>query len=198
MFLPDYLKQPPAWFHARILVGPGAFLTQRFAAANDITHVINCAHDDACPEWFSERFPDRYRCMDALDSVYANILEWYPRFETTLREFLRAPQSGTIYVHCVAGMNRSGFLALTYTAKHYNLPLEDLMQATQRQRACLFQNPVYRNQVKEFLNGCVSGPEVEGVPNTDLGKRDAGLSSSVDCAGTSGHEHPTGVASGGT
>lgn len=192
MFIPDYLKQPPAWFHARILVGPGAFLTQRFAAEQTITHVINCADDDACPEWFSTRFPEKYACLNAIDSPCANILYWYPTFEAVLRRFLREPNSGVIYVHCVAGMNRSGSLALAYVGNTYHLPVEDLIVATQRQRPCLFQNTVYRNQVKDFLNGRVSSQEAQGAIGQRILSGNSGLSPSIDHSSAEGDQRPAG------
>ena len=54
--IPDYLRYPAAWFYPRILVGPGNFLTQRFAAEHNITHVINCAMEYDSPDWFQDRF----------------------------------------------------------------------------------------------------------------------------------------------
>jgi hypothetical protein len=153
--VPDYLRYPAAWFYPRILVGPGSFLTQRFAAEMNITHVINCADDAACPEWFPNRFPEKYVCLNAIDSLYTDILLWYPKFESKLHEFLRSG-SGVVYVHCQAGMNRSGSLALAYVCKNFHLPLDEVVSAVRRQRPVLLQNPVFMNQVKEFINGCIS------------------------------------------
>jgi hypothetical protein len=182
---PDHLRCPAAWFYPRILVGPGCFLTQRFVAEQNITHVINCASDDACPEWFSDRYPERYVCLDAIDSVYANILDWYPTFETTLHTFLRAG-SGVVYVHCHAGMNRSGSLALAYVCKNFHLPLEEVVVATRRQRPVLFQNAVFMNQVKDFINGCLSRPENTRLDVDRIDDRDSGLFTPDDRPGLEG------------
>ncbi len=152
--LPDHLRQPPAYFHMRILVGPGAILTPRFAAARGITHVINCAYDNDSPEWFRSAYPSRYICLNAHDTHQHNILDWYPLFEAYLHTFLRQG-NGVVYVHCQAGMNRSGFLALAYICKNFHMEIEQTIYALQRQRPCLFQNPIYRNQVKSFINGCL-------------------------------------------
>ena len=184
-FIPDCFRCPAAWFYPRILVGPGAFLTQRFVAEQNITHVINCASDDACPEWFSDRYPERYVCLDAIDSVYANILDWYPTFETTLHTFLRAGQ-GVVYVHCHAGMNRSGSLALAYVCKNFHLPLDDVVAATRRQRPVLFQNAVFMNQVKDFINGCLSRPENTRLDVDRVDDRDSGLFTPDDRPGLEG------------
>jgi hypothetical protein len=185
MGIPDYIRCPAAWFYPRILVGPGVFLTQRFVAENNITRVINCASDDACPEWFSDRFPERYVCLDAIDNVYVNILDWYPRFESTLHTFLRQG-TGVVYVHCHAGMNRSGSLALAYVCKNFHLPLNEVITATHRQRPVLFQNTVFMNQVKEFINGCVSRPENTRLDVDRVHDRDSGLFAPDDRPGLEG------------
>jgi protein-tyrosine phosphatase len=184
-FVPDCFRCPAAWFYPRILVGPGAFLTQRFVAEQNITHVINCADDGACPEWFSDRYPEKYVCIDGIDSIYVNILDWYPKFEAKLHQFLRAG-TGVVYVHCQAGMNRSGSLALAYVCKNFHLPLDEVVVATRKQRPVLFQNAVFMNQVKEFINGCISGAENQRLVDIRLDDGDAGLSASDDHPGLEG------------
>jgi hypothetical protein len=119
MFSPDYLRQPPAWFSSRILVGPGAYLTPSFVNKHRITHVINCAHDVFSPEWWRKTYPARYVALYAIDSLEHNILDWFAAFESMMLQFLREG-SGVVYVHCQAGMNRSGFLALAYVCKNYD------------------------------------------------------------------------------
>ena len=148
-----YMQQPPAWFSTRILVGPGEMLTPRFVRDNRITHVINCAQDIFCPDWWKLRYPDKYVVLNAIDSHQHNILDWYPPFEYHLRKFLRdGPLDGVVYVHCQAGMNRSASLALAYVCKNYDLPFDPVVAAVRRQRPCILQNPVFIRQVKEFIN----------------------------------------------
>lgn len=155
---PDYLRQDPAWFHTRILVGPGAFLTPTFAHEYRITHVINCAFPGDSPEWFQKLNPDKYVCLEAIDSPFMNILSWYPKFEEAMWKFLRRG-NGVVYVHCQAGMNRSGSLALAYVCKNFSIKVEDIVPVLKRQRPCLFGNTVYMNQVKDFINGRVQSEE---------------------------------------
>lgn len=184
--IPDYLRYPAAWFYSRILVGPGVFLTQRFVAEHNITHVINCASSYDSPEWFQDHFCERYACLNAVDSLSANILDWYPIFEETLHRFLRQG-SGVVYVHCQAGMNRSGSLALAYVCKNFHLPFDEVVTAVRRQRPVLLQNTVFMNQVKEFINGCLSRQK-----NTRLDvdraccDGDTGLFTPDNCAGSEG------------
>lgn len=153
MFLkPIHIRQPPAWFHTRILVGAGKQLTPQFALKNEITHVINCAQEEDCPGWFRFSYPNRYACINAIDSPHANILDWYSKFEETLHQFLREG-TGVVFVHCQAGMNRSASLALAYVCKNFSIAFDDLMPAVKKQRPIMFQNTVYLNQVREFING---------------------------------------------
>lgn len=183
--VPDYLRQPPAWFHTRILVGPGAFLTPRFVAENQIGHVINCAGDDDSPQWFRKKYPHNYVCLNAIDNVYVDILYWYPTFETMMLNFLRQG-NGVVYVHCQAGMNRSGSLALAYVCKHYHLPFDEMVKAVRSQRSVLLQNLVFMNQVKEFINGRVPSEKDTRVDSDGSDDGDIGLSSPDDCSGSEG------------
>lgn len=173
-FNPSYLRDPPAFFHPRILVGPGSFLTPYFAQKHDITHVINCAHDDFSPFWWRQQNPTKYTVLNAVDSVSVNILDWYPKFEATMKEYLREG-TGVVYVHCQAGMNRSASLALAYTCKNMSMDFDELVQSVRRQRPCILQNPVFMNQVKEFINGRVQNSENPGISFLQFHDRYAGF-----------------------
>jgi hypothetical protein len=180
MFLvPDYIRQPPAYFHTRILVGPGAFLTPKFTNDRNITHVINCAFDGDCPQWWKDTHPTRYTCLNAIDSPIHNILTWYPRFEETIKRFLREG-SGVVYVHCQAGINRSASLALTYVVKNFHQPFHQFKLSVLKQRPCMFQNTVFMNQVEEFINGCVSSEKNTRILDAGSSDRNAGLNPQGD------------------
>ncbi len=158
MFKPVYLRDPPAYFHPRILVGAGAMLTLPFVRQYGITHVINCASHQDCPEWWPMFFPDKYAVLNAIDSLHVNITDWYPAFEATMHEFLRSG-NGVVYVHCQAGINRSGFLALLYSVKNLGMELNSMVQSVRRQRPCILQNSVFMDQVKSVVNGRVQNSE---------------------------------------
>ncbi len=175
--VPTYISACPAWFYPRILVGAGMALTVPFAHKHNITHVVNCASDQDSPFWFKMKHPDKYACLNAVDSLRVNILEWYPVFEAWMHEFLREG-TGTVYVHCQAGMNRSGSLALAYVCKNFGLDFTTVVQSTRMQRPILFQNRVFMDQVKQFINGCVSGAKDSGdeqrSDDRDIGFRASG------------------------
>lgn len=182
LFIPDYMAQPPAWFYHRILVGPGAALTPSFAAKHNIQAVINCADNEACPEWWRRQNPSKYACMDAVDSPFVNILSWYTVFEQTLWSFLRST-TGTVYVHCQAGMNRSASLTLAYVCKNFGLDFDTTVQSTLRQRPCMFKNPVFMNQVKKFVNGHIPSSQNSGHSEW-VNNWNAGLGASGNRTGT--------------
>lgn len=185
-------RHPPAWFHTRILVGPGEFLRPAFADQHKITHVINCAFDCDSPGWFRHLHPTKYVCLEAYDSMGHNILTWYPMFESTMQRFLREG-NGTVYVHCQAGINRSAFLALTYVAKNFHIDLVALIVSTKRQRPCMFTNPAFRIQVEDFINGCLSSEKNSGLQHIlDNHRRHTGLSTSGDCPESKGFEKYSG------
>lgn len=140
-----------AWFHSRILVGSGDWITPSRIARYNVTHVLNCSMDVFSPLWWRLSHPGQYAVLNAIDAKDVNILTWYPKFEITLRRFLREGD-GVVYVHCQAGMNRSAFLALTYVCKNFDIPYDRLMMTTKQQRPCMYQNQVFMNQTKEFVN----------------------------------------------
>lgn len=192
LFSPQFMKDPPAFFHPRILVGPGCFLTPYFVQKYDITHVLNVAHDEFSPEWWRTLHPTKYKVIEAIDAANVNILFWYPEFEKTLQEFLREGE-GVVYVHCQAGMNRSGSLALAYTCKNLGMELDVLVDSVRKQRPCILQNLVFMNQVEEFINGRVQNSQNQGTQFLSYHDRYAGFFAPRDCTESKGDEDQTGT-----
>lgn len=148
---PEYLKQSPAWFHPRILVGPAAYLRPAFASVHNITHVMNCAGDEYTAQWFREMYPQRHHVLEAMDSPAVNIMSWYDEFDEVVTRFLQEEGNGTVYIHCHAGMNRSAYLTLAYCCSHFGADLDELRSSTLKQRPCMFQNSVFTTQVEDFI-----------------------------------------------
>lgn len=143
------MDDPSAKVHPRIIFGPGYRLTKDYVTKHSITHVINCADDDCSPVWFKRLYPKHYACIEAEDSPTANILQWYPLFESIMRSFLKALDSKTIYVHCQAGVNRSAFLTLAFVCLNFGYDYHSTAKSIIQQRPCALQNPAYQQQVEK-------------------------------------------------
>lgn len=155
------MQCPPAWVYPRILLGAGHQITPMFTAKYNITHVVNCAFADDCPEWWRARHVGNYAELHAIDSLAVNILDWYPEFENWMRLFLRST-NGTVYVHCKAGINRSAFLVLTFVSKNFGIDFRTLLSAVRKQRPIICDNSAFMKQVEDELYGRVQGPENTG------------------------------------
>ena len=90
----------PAKVHPKLMFGPGFYLTDSFIAEHTITHVINCADENAVSSSIRPKFTDKYVCLNAVDSFSVTITDWYPVFEASMNKFLRDPTSTVIYVNC--------------------------------------------------------------------------------------------------
>jgi len=152
-----YNKDPPAHIHSQILFGPGEYLTPEFVEKYKITHVINCAQEEFSPSWFKQNNPTKYFCLNSIDSYDVEILSWYPKFKEIMNKFLNEMNENPIiiYVHCQAGMNRSGFLYLAFLVFEYNYNIEKLELSIIKQRPCALQNIAFRREIydkyKEFI-----------------------------------------------
>jgi protein-tyrosine phosphatase len=144
-----YNKDPPAQVHPQILFGPGEYLTPEFVEKYKIKSVINCATEEFSPTWFKSSFPNNYVCINAIDSFTVNIFTWYPQFCQSMNYFL---PKGTVYVHCQAGINRSGFLSLAYLCIEHKYHIKSLELSIVRQRPCALTNKEFRKQVYEKVN----------------------------------------------
>jgi hypothetical protein len=142
--------EPPVYVYPGLLLGAGYMLTPRFVSDHGITHVINCAFPEDSPMWFRTRYPSRYACIKAVDSKDVKILDWYPKFEETLRRFLRAPGVGTIFVHCQAGVNRSAYLLLYFMTRNFGFDFKTSVQNVRRFRT-ICTNPAFMKEITATL-----------------------------------------------
>lgn len=145
-------NDPPAKIYPNIMFGSGQQLTPEFVAENNITHVINCAFDEDCPEWFRIEHFENYYCLEAEDSLEVNILWWYQEFQEVLEDFIRRWDSKTIFVHCQCGINRSGFLCLMYACKRLNKSYDVMMKCILSQRPCALTNSAFKHQILSELS----------------------------------------------
>lgn len=142
---------PPARIYTNIMFGSGQQLTKQFVEKHNITHVINCAHDQDSPEWFRNAFPLKYWSLGAQDSLTVNITEWFYEFEMVMNEFIRDPTSKMIFVHCQCGINRSGFLALLYGCKKFGYTFDEMVKTILVQRPCALTNSAFKEQCINYI-----------------------------------------------
>lgn len=145
------LLDPPARVHPKIMFGTGIVLNDEFVTKHNITHIINCAYDDAVTSSIRAKFFKRYAVINAEDSFKTDITKWYPIFEHHMSRFLRDPQSKTIYVNCQMGMNRSGFLTTLYVCMKFGYPYETVTRAILLQRPSALMNHVFHEQVQDYI-----------------------------------------------
>jgi len=146
-----FLRDRVARLHPKVMFGPGVLLTPDFVQKNKITHIVNCAGPGDTPGWVPENFGTRYTCLSAIDSYNVDITEWYPQFESAMDKYLRSDNSQVVYVHCQAGMNRSGFLTVLYCCLKFQYKYDQACRATLIQRPCALANHVFHKQVNEYI-----------------------------------------------
>ena len=146
-----FTMDPPAKVHSKILFGAGFFLTPEFVKDHKITHVINCASPSDTPSWVPTAFGDKYACINAIDSLNVDITTWYPQFETAMNSFLQSPDCEMVYVHCQAGINRSGFLTVLYCCRRFHYTYEVTCRAILVQRPSALVNHVFHKQVQDYI-----------------------------------------------
>jgi hypothetical protein len=146
-----FMLDPPAKVHSNIMFGAGFLLNPEFVKDNKITHIVNCAGHDDTPRWVPESFKDRYTCLNAKDSFTVDITDWYPEFERTMNQYLHSKECDVIYVHCQAGMNRSGFLTVLYCCIKFHYTYQSVCRAVLVQRPCALMNHVFHKQVKDYI-----------------------------------------------
>jgi hypothetical protein len=147
---PEY--DPIAAVFDRILLGPGFHLNPTFVRRHNVTHIVNCAEKSACPAWASTHVgPSAYIALGADDTIgFPLIKDYYPTFEKVMDMFLREPTCKCVYVHCMAGMNRSATLLAAYLHKRFGIPMEKVVEVMAKQRPCVMTNPSFVEQLEEF------------------------------------------------
>lgn len=146
-----WVNDPIARIHTKIHLGSHLNVDITTFNERNITHVVNCAEDRWCPRWFKLEFPERYACIDAVDSPDVDITAWYSYFSEKMNEFLRDPECTGIYVHCQAGINRSAFLSMIFLCLKFGYTIDQSFKVIAMQRPCTFTNLSFRKQVIDYI-----------------------------------------------
>jgi protein-tyrosine phosphatase len=148
-----FIDDPPAVPFRRLMVGAGFYLNPIFTAVKEITHVINCADENACPLWARSYLGKNYAHVPTPDMEgYPILANDYSKFEAIMDNFLSDPGCRNVFIHCQAGMNRSATLAAAYTVRRFRIPLEKVVDGMGRQRPCIMTNTSYKEQLSEFAS----------------------------------------------
>ena len=137
--------------HSRIIVGAAHDFGILLMARYGVTHVVNCAEDWFGNKNFKASHPEKYECINAIDSEKEDITKWYTKFEETMNKFMADPLCGVIYVHCQCGINRSAFLTLIYLCIKFGYAPETIGKSMIIQRPCVFTNKVFMSQAVEYI-----------------------------------------------
>lgn len=143
IFSMGYERDPICNPFPRLFVGDGKRLSKSFLKSLNVTHVVNCATNDACPLYIPSK---QYACIHAIDGTEP-IMKWYPKFKHVLDAFLTDPMCQNIYIHCQCGINRSVALTLAYVVRTYNVPVKTCFKKMLAQRPCILTNPSFLKDI---------------------------------------------------
>ena len=121
-----------------------------FIQCNKITHVINCAADyirlDA--DFYGTEHPIKYT------EFYAEDLENYDMMQHIEEAYAAIEDArvngGRVLIHCIAGVNRSGFLTVAYVMRHKRMDPIKAAVMIRKARGTLLTNEGFQQQLIEF------------------------------------------------
>lgn len=116
-----------------------------------ITHIINCCSNDysASSELKEEFSVTEFNPADTRG--FPILVHFYPAFSSTLNAIL-ADSNAKIFVHCIAGINRSPVLCAAFLMEHLHLnPVEVAHIFRENGRRHVLQNASFRGQLVDFF-----------------------------------------------
>lgn len=115
-----------------------------------ITHIINAAYSVPC--LFPQEF--EYLAIPALDREDYDISESISACIKFYNKAISGERPGKVFVHCVAGVSRSGAIAIAIIMHAMNLSYEKALSLPQSKRPSILPNPGFAVQLKTWwLNG---------------------------------------------
>ena len=100
-----------------------------------ITHVVNVASDDIkTPVFYDVRKVDTLT-IPAKDDVNYNMIQHHEKVFEYIENARK--DGGRVLVHCVAGVNRSGLMCMTYMMEHLQQPLMRVLKDVLEKRGTI-------------------------------------------------------------
>ena len=179
-----------------VQIAPGVLLGDKFCAwdasklmeTHGVTHVLNCADTSAKGPIDHESLGLRYMQLDADDDVTYDMIG---RHLAEASAFIRSAreESGVCLLHCHAGVNRSGALAIAHLLMDGGLSLVDAVEFCVAARGTVLTNQGFRLQLLRLAHreGRLSGETARaqsagGAPKAAEGRANAGNSAGASAA----------------
>eukprot|EP00928_Gymnodinium_smaydae_P050378 TRINITY_DN33938_c0_g1_i1.p1 TRINITY_DN33938_c0_g1~~TRINITY_DN33938_c0_g1_i1.p1 ORF type:complete len:200 (-),score=58.95 TRINITY_DN33938_c0_g1_i1:224-823(-) len=147
----EQLSDGPAELLPHLLLGSGDDARRpRELLARGVTHVLNCAGAAVkTGADFYQPYGIEYNEFKSEDTQGYNIIQHYEQ-AASLADAVAA-KGGRLFVHCEAGVNRSGSLLLAYYCLSTGTPLLASARHCKAQRGRICTNKGFQLQVFEFV-----------------------------------------------
>lgn len=114
-----------------------------------ITHVINCVEgyiNNTGPKLYGKVI--KYMGFSAEDDVTYDIMQHFDKVYAFIEDCRKS--GGKVYIHCLAGINRSGALTVAYCMVHKNMGPISAAKFVKKSRKGLLTNDNFQKQVVAF------------------------------------------------
>ena len=113
-----------------------------------VIHVINCAAGDV--ETGKDFYDDSitYMEFEGKDLGDYNIMQHFDEVYKFIEE--ARTSGGKVFIHCIAGMNRSGALTVAYCMEHLNMGPVEAAKLVKAIRPQILLNDEFRKQLIDF------------------------------------------------
>lgn len=113
-----------------------------------VSHVINCCSKEEVSVDVERQFTRSWRIAADDTPDYYILFHHLADFTEMLEEVEQS--GGKVFVHCIAGVNRSATLCAAYLMQKYHIDVLEVVHLFRRQgRPLILENPSFRKQLVE-------------------------------------------------